>query len=116
MTGALLNVGLNVGKTVNALTLTRVVAAVEEEGGRIRSLSVHPSASEPTAIIELEAPLHRHALYGLADALDQDAVTQWDGLRGDIEGPFAAAWGAFDPDFFLTLDGRPLGHPQAVAA
>lgn len=120
----MLNVGLAIGTTGQRLTLTEVVQAVERAGLVIDALAVHDSATEPTAVIRATVALPAHraagALYGLAITLAQDCIAvHWLGRgfpAGALIGPAADMWGAFNPAFFLTLDGSPLVDSQPAAA
>lgn len=121
---ALLNIGLNVGDRVAALTPLDTLLAIRRFGRRALREAVVESDTEPTLVVEVDVPFSGHALYALATTLGQGAIAQWDGQRGILEGPRAAAWGAyrtphgepFDPAFFFTLDGVRLAEPAAAIA
>lgn len=44
-------------------------------------------------------------LYTIAEQLDQDCVAVMIDDKGLLIGPNAAAWGAFNPEFFFNIDG-----------
>lgn len=48
--------------------------------------------------------------HALARVLGQDCIAAYhvELKRGQLDGPNAAAWGAFNPEFFLLLDGTRL--------
>lgn len=107
---ATVNIGLavNDGSTIKP---THALAALRAVGG-VRALigRVFCSDTEPTLVAEIDRPLNAAAAYEVARYLRQDAIAQWDGREGDLYGPNAAAWGDFNPAFFLTLDGRRLAQ------
>lgn len=78
--------------------------------------AVRQSDTEPTLVAELRHPLNASAAYEVARRLNQDAIAQFDGREGYLYGPNAAAWGPFDPAFFLTLDGGRLEQSLSLAA
>ena len=110
-----LNVGLNVGDKLGLHPLA-VLRAIRHAGGLPVRATVHESDTEQTAVVALAKPLSPSALERLSSALRQDAVAQWDGVKGLLVGPKAAEWGPFNPAFFLTLDGSRLAPEMARAA
>lgn len=113
---ATLNIGLNVGDKVAALTPLSVLAAIRWFGRQTLREAIVDSDTEPTLVVEVDVPFSGPSLAALSARLRQDAVAQWDGQRGLLAGPKAAAWGPFDPAFFFNLDGQRLATPQATAA
>lgn len=104
----ILNIGHKIAGTDQSLTLTQIVQAVERAGLRIARLDVHTSDTETTSVIstpDWDSP----AVFGLSRVLGQDCIACWHPLRpgqpGELVGPEAAAWGAFNPAFFLMPDG-----------
>ncbi len=119
MQPALLNVGLNVGDVLTLSPLEVLSAlwrAALQEGVEVLEARVHDSSSEPTLVARLSHPLSTQTLNDLSVTLRQDAVAQWAAGRGTLAGPKADLWGPFDPDFFVTLDGRRLSDALAIAA
>ncbi len=120
----MLNVGLAIGNTGQTNTLTQVVQAAERAGLTIDALAVHASSTEPTVVIRAsttQAPnVVADAVHGMALTLAQDCIAvHWLGLgyaAGSLVGPAADLWGAFDPSYFILLDGSPLQDSQPVAA
>ena len=103
---------LNIGLAVNgggSIAPEQALAAIRVIGGEhpVRWAVKH-SDTEPTLIAETRRPLNTAAAYEVAKFLKQDAIAQWDGRDGELVGPNAAAWGTFNPAFFLTLDGSRL--------
>jgi hypothetical protein len=111
---ATVNIGLAV-KDGSRLSSEHALAVLRTVGGvaPLRS-SVRVSSTEPTLVAELRSPLHASAAYEVARRLKQDAIAQWDGRDGHLYGPNAAAWGPFDPAFFVNLDGSRLAAPLAA--
>lgn len=109
---------VNIGLAVNgggSVTPDHALAVLRTVGG-VRPLraAVRQSDSEPTLVAEIDRPLYAAAAFAVADALHQDAIAQFDGRSGDLFGPNAAAWGRFNPTFFLNLDGSRLDAPLAA--
>lgn len=113
---ATLNIGLNVGQTVAALTPLAVLAVLRSTGRQALREALVESDTEPTLVVEVDVPFSGPSLAALSERLKQDAVAQWDGQRGLLAGPRAADWGPFDPAFFFTLDGARLAEQPARAA
>lgn len=106
---AMVNIGLDArGQCVAASAAEAVLRVIG--GANILRSTVRQSDTEPTLIAEIARPLNATAAYEVARQLGQDAIAQWDGREGNLYGPAAAAWGPFDPHFFLTLDGRRLAR------
>lgn len=109
----ILNVGLNIGGT------TAISAAVAKEilianGFVLGNEALVESDTEPALVIEAW-PVHAlHntgvAIYQSAADLQQDCIAAYNPTtdRGFLIGPRAAAWGAFNPEFFFGLDGQRL--------
>lgn len=113
---ATLNIGLNVGDKAAALTPLDTLLAIRRFGRQPLRETLVESDTEPTLVVEVDVPFSGPALAALAATLRQDAVAQWDGRRGLLEGPSASSWGPFDPAFFFTLDGARLAEPTAAIA
>jgi hypothetical protein len=109
---------LNIGLATNAsgpVTPESALAAIEAVGGRVVKHSIHDSDTEPTLVAQLAAPLTPEQVNQAAVSLGQEAIAQHDGQRGALYGPEAAKWGAFNPDFFLTLDGSRMSDAAVYA-
>ena len=77
---------------------------------------VEPCGNEPTLVVRLRVPVEWIArgilddvVYWLAVSLEQDCIAVYhvDGERadtGDLIGPNATAWGAFNADFFTRFE------------
>lgn len=85
--------------------------------GRVEPIrwAVHRSDTEPTLIVDVP-PMPRLSISAIARWLGQDAIAvSYGGASGDLIGPNAEAWGAFDPTFFLNLDGSRLDTAREAA-
>jgi len=116
----LLNIGLNVAGQP-PLSVNEALAALKAERISVMAYAQHNSASEPTLVAQVllpQAPDTRHAasegdfgaLNRVSLRLKQEAIAFWlpDARVGSLVGPEAAKWGPFNPEYFLTLDGRKL--------
>lgn len=119
----ILNIGLD-GVPVNGETYTNgqrnpleveqlLVAVKTARALRfvVKRVSLLQSDSEPTAVVLCEPPAGNSiAVHQLAQRLNQDCIAVYDATlrRGELIGPNAEKWGAFNPAFFLQLDGTRL--------
>jgi hypothetical protein len=79
------------------------------------------SDTEPTliALVEIKPGHLGDAAFQVCDQLGQDciAVVETETREGSLIGPRAAAWGTFNPSYFLTMSGRRLDqHRHEVPA
>lgn len=108
---ATVNIGLAV-RGGGHVSPSHALATLKTVGGaRPLRATVQQSDSEPTLVVEIDRPLYAASAFAVADALQQDAIAQFDGRSGDLYGPNASAWGHFDPALFVTLDGHRLDAP-----
>jgi len=121
-TQLLVNIGLNIGTTKNALTPTRALAElIGWTKCRLIDCAVHNSNTEPTLVARVVvSDLSRFRLFlaAASDACNQDAVVALyesgpDAGTGFLAGPRAEAWSPFNPAYFLTLDGKTLAEENA---
>ena len=89
------------------LTATDVVAALKTIGVDVVEQSVQQSTTEPTLVATLSRPLTPTEAHDLSVALKQEAIAQHANNTGALYGPNAAAWGDYNPDFFLLHNGQP---------
>lgn len=80
--------------------------------------SVRQSGTEPTVIADLSRPLTPEEANKVSAALSQEAIAQFADGKGELYGPQAENWKPFNPDFFLTQDGKKMSEvpnrPQTV--
>lgn len=133
----ILNIGLVESRTIGtganlsahgALTITReIVEALWDGSAAVVAHAVHDSDSEPTLVVEIRTPRPAIGRMGmlaeiLASRLRQEAIAVAALLPsgavgyGYLFGPMAAKWGAFDPSYFLLLNGKRAADPAEVAA
>lgn len=133
----LLNVGLVESRTIGAganlsahgaLTIVReLVDSLWDGSAAVVAHAVHESDSEPTLIVEIRTPRPAIGRMGmlaeiLASRLRQEAIAVATLLPsgavgyGYLFGPMAAKWGAFNPAYFLLLNGKRAAEPAEVAA
>ena|SRR3984957_17874430 len=84
-------------------TPERVRKAIKNAKVKILESKVKNSKTEPTLVAILDRALSKNEAYDLAVELDQEAIAQLDGNKGDLYGPQADKWKPFNPDYFLTL-------------
>ena len=114
----LLNIGLarKGNSNIGVGTVLRELAAT---GCDRTAYAVHHSDTEITVVAEAHftGSLYRSAIHHLAQRLGQDCIAVLGPLgHGQLIGPRAAAWGAFNPEFFLLLDGSRLASPALPVA
>lgn len=105
--GAQINIGLDDPDGGPPLDPQRVLNAIVAVGGEIEATAQHQSSSEPTLAIKLKHALTQEQGDRLSEMLNQEAIAQrTDDERGDLFGPMASKWGPYNPDFFVTYEGR----------
>ena len=118
MTRYLINVGLQT--TGRDITPADARAVCHAAGITIITSNVLRSDTEPTliALVEIRPGHLGDAAFQVCDQLGQDciAVVEVDTGSGQLIGPRAAAWGAFNPAYFLTLSGRRLSEGRREPA
>ncbi len=113
-----LNIGLDIAGSANlqsqrdsraefALEFLRANAITQNIRGARRA----QSSTEETMVVELNVSSGaeqrlRNAVDALAKNLAQDCIAVYyaTGWAGELIGPNAAAWGAFNPDFFIRYE------------
>jgi hypothetical protein len=108
-----LNIGLNIEGSLNAQSQRDSRAEFAREAiayyAQITGSRRAQSATEDTLVLSVEtdgseASLY-HTVYDLALKLSQDciAVLQVEADNGSLIGPKAAAWGEFNPEYFIRF-------------
>lgn len=112
---ALLNVGLNVGDKVNALTEADVINALKSKGVDVLSGKTVMSNSEPTFVPALSRPMTPAEVHDVSSSLGQQAIAHSHNGEGFLAGPEADKWGNFDPNYFYDQSGKTLADvaPQS---
>jgi len=105
---------------LDARRAMQAVQAVRSHGFDILSAKVVQSDTEPTLVVRAEdAGIGQdNRIDMLSTALKQDCIGVWYPAEqyGQLIGPRADAWGEFNPEFFIMLDGTRLSHPGLQAA
>lgn len=98
-----INIGLANPFTGELNTVDRTIAEALKCVSGIRDIAVKRSNTEPTVVIRFERAVD--SLNKLATALDQDCVAVFDEAtqEGELFGEYAEQWGAFNPEYFLTI-------------
>jgi len=116
----ILNIGLARfnNSNIGAGTVLRDTAS---HGFKIGQYAVVHSESEMTVVAEVDdndQPGTDNRIHMLSDLLGQDCIAVYNPEtgEGDLIGSRAAAWGAFNPEFFVLVDGSRLAAPLQVAA
>lgn len=114
----IINIGLarEGNSNVGVGTVLREIAA---RPITLHRYTVHNSDTELTVVAEvtINGPFTSpsRVFHRLACLLGQDCIAAYhvELQRGQLDGPDAAAWGAFDPERFVMLDGSRLA-PAAL--
>ena len=115
-----LNVGMDIEST-EALSAQVIREVLVANGLLLGRSAVVQSDTERTLVIdvmpgpEITNPGRMHAaLFLSAQDLRQDCIAAWNEQTrsGGLVGPRAAKWGAFNPEFFFTLEGKRLTQKE----
>jgi hypothetical protein len=106
-----LNIGRGVevnGNRVDLLGVGTIVTELDRLIGNISSVHCHESNSEPTVVAVIDGPIGDvvGAINELCATLRQDAIAYTVDGEGRMEGPKAAAWGPFNPEYFIQPNGQ----------
>ena len=117
----ILNIGLDVGAT-SSIAAHVALQIVSANNFRVERSKVVQSDTEPTLVVEIQVfdlPFLAWAqLKQIAIDLHQDCIAAYnpDKGKGALIGPRAAAWGPFNPEFFILPNGKRLAQPATKAA
>jgi hypothetical protein len=104
------NIGMDIpggGK----LTEKQINAALKKAGVKVLDRKLHQSDTEMTSVLQLDRPLTKKEANEVSTALKQESIAQFTERHGgELYGPKAAEWGPFNPDYFLTPDGKRLSQ------
>ena len=115
-----LNVGMDIEST-EALSAQVIREILVTNGLLLGRDAVVQSDTERTLVIdvmpgpEITNPGRMHAaLFLSAQDLRQDCIAAWNEQTrsGGLVGPRAAKWGAFNPEFFFTIEGKRLTQKE----
>lgn len=120
----LLNIGLRDDRAQRVIPADDAFAALARRGLVVLDSARVDSDTEPTLVALIEAPYQwgprttHEEIFGIAEALGQDAIGAYGQLAGwgSLIGPRAAAWGSFNPALFFLLDGTRLANSLAAVA
>ena len=111
----ILNIGLNTAD--GAITVEEARETLRAYGFSILREALLESDTEPTLVAEVATGFATaltvlQLLYRVAEELEQDCIAGYRErtLGGALVGPRADAWGSFNPEYFLLLDGRRLAE------
>jgi hypothetical protein len=107
----LINIGLAVKDSDIVISEIDATNAVTAAGLKVvGSPTVVPSDTEPTFVVQVQAPHENIAtiIYALAVRLRQDAIVVFDldTHIGELYGPRASDWSPFNPDYFILPSGE----------
>ena len=99
------NIGLNIGNTVGAISQQRAEAALIAAGYTIVSSRLDNTGSEPTLVAEIDGfnPNDVSPMYNASLILQQDCIAVLIGASyiGMLIGPKASVWGTFNHQYFI---------------
>jgi hypothetical protein len=103
----ILNIGLGPSKAApEGIALGRAVDLIMRRFGSAYMEFRAVTNGEPTVVVVVDGYVHPDNIHGMALALEQDCIAhirmmagQFHG--GELSGPHAADWGAFDPAHFI---------------
>lgn len=112
----ILNIGLNTAG--GAIAIEEARKALRAYGFSILREALLESDTEPTLVAEVATGFATttltvlQLLYQVSEELEQDCIAVYReyALGGVLVGPRADAWGPFNPEYFLLLDGRRLSE------
>ena len=114
MVEIVLNIGLARGDGFHVSTL-EALRVLNTNGVFVNTSEVFESDTEETLVVTGSLSGHdskenTESLHRVAQALGQDCIAVWSPLIhfGALIGPRAAAWGEFNPAFFILPDGKRL--------
>lgn len=120
-----LNIGL-ASEAYGIVAANSVLQVLANHGFFIRTSETLDSDTEPTLVVVADWGLNTYckpgvtldeACYKVAELAGQDCLAAWlpEWRQGRLIGPRAAAWGEFNPEFFITPEGSRLAAQKAAA-
>ena len=106
--GVHVNIGLNIGDKVNAVSHKAAETALRLAGVKILKKTYLPAGkSEPTLVVTLDRALTPVQAMTVSRALGQQAISQLGNGEGTSYGPQADEW-KFSPEYFQMHNGRTM--------
>ena len=98
-----INIGLANPFTGGVNTIDQTITEALKCIRGVQDVAVRRSATEDTVIIRFQQAVD--SLNKIATALDQDCIAVYDEETGigELIGERASEWGAFNPEYFLTI-------------
>lgn len=120
-----LNIGL-ASEAFGVVAANNVLQVLSNHGFFVRSSETIDSDTEPTLVVTADWGLATYckvdvslsdAVHKVSELCGQDCIAVWlpERREGRLIGPRAAAWGEFNPEFFITPDGSRLEAQKAAA-
>jgi len=98
----------------------QAVVELDHAGITVHAHVTHNSDTERTVVALVDVPRSYvdERIFSVAVALGQGCIAVYDQLadKGRLVGPRADAWGEFNPEYFLLLNGDRLVTPTKKAA
>lgn len=112
--GVHVNIGLNIGDKVNAVSHEAAEAALKLAGVKILKKTYLPAGkSEPTLVATLDRALTPAQADAVSRELGQEAIAQYNKGKGTSYGPKAGDW-EFNPDYFQNHGGTTLSDVNSA--
>lgn len=104
-----LNIGLLEGRTNKRMSTNDILSKLPKDVEVISSSEVE--GTEPTISMQISRPLTSSEMIKLLDDTKQQAIAQLSDKKGilyDVKRGTNEGWGEFNPEFFVTQDGKNL--------
>jgi len=113
--GATINLRLDRLDGGQSFSMDEARAVVEDTGAKVvaeRARRVHGKMGAPGVVMQLDRPLTPEEANAVSERLKQKAIAQFANGVGEVYGPNAASWGAFDPSKFHMIESGPSLSPR----
>ena len=112
-----LNIGLLEGRTNKRMSTNDILSKLPKDVEVISSSEVE--GTEPTISMQISRPLTSSEMIKLLDDTKQQAIAQLSDKKGilyDVKRGTNEGWGEFNPEFFVTQDGKNLTEFKPTVA
>lgn len=112
-----LNIGLLEGRTNKRMSTEDILSKLPNDIEVISSSEVE--GTEPTISMQISRPLTSSEMVKLLDDTKQQAIAQLSDKKGilyDVKRGTKDGWGEFNPEFFVTQDGKNLTEVKPTVA